>query len=186
MGVKKKRICVYCGSRTGTNPKYEKLAVELGQEMVKKSFDLVYGGGSVGLMGVIARTVMQHQGAVTGVIPSGLFAQEMAKTEITDLHVVSSMHERKALMENLSDSFLAIPGGWGTLDEFFEILTWAQIGIHSKPIGLLNYDGFFNPLLEQTELMVREGFIDPKFKKLIVVGESVDQILRQLQNSMRG
>jgi len=186
VSVKRKRICVYCGSRSGGNPKYEALATELGQKMVSNTFDLVYGGGRVGLMGVVSQAVMKNKGQVFGVIPSGLFGKEVADTQITDLQVVGSMHERKALMETLSDAFLALPGGWGTLDEFFEILTWAQIGIHQKPIGILNFEGFFDPLLEQTELMIREGFVDPKYKSLFVVGQTVDEILSQLQASMRG
>lgn len=186
MSVKRKRICVYCGSRSGVHPKYEALARELAQKMVKNSWDLVYGGGRVGLMGVVSRTVMEEKGQVFGVIPGGLFAKEVADTDITDLQVVGSMHERKALMEQLSDAFLAIPGGWGTLDEFYEILTWAQIGIHKKPIAILNYEGFFDPLLAQTQLMIREGFIDPKNLELFVVGSTVDEVLTKIQSSIRG
>ena len=163
MAVKKKRICVYCGSRSGAHAKYE-------------GFDLVYGGGRVGLMGVVSRTVMSEGGQVFGVIPDGLFGKEVADTDITDLQVVGSMHERKALMEKLSDAFLAIPGGWGTLDEFFEILTWAQIGIHKKPVLLLNIDGFFDPLVAQMDLMVREGFVDPKYLALLQVVNRVEDV----------
>jgi uncharacterized protein (TIGR00730 family) len=176
----RKRICVYCGSRSGTDSKYEKMAVALGTRMVTEQIDLVYGGGRVGLMGVVSRTVMNQGGQVFGVIPDGLFGKEVADTDITDLQVVASMHERKALMEKLSDFFLAIPGGWGTLDEFFEILTWAQIGIHSKPILLLNLDGFFDPLLAQIQLMVREGFVDSKYLSLLQVVTSIDEVFEQL------
>lgn len=186
MAVKRKRICVYCGSRSGTSPAYAALATELGQKLVSGQMDLVYGGGRVGLMGIVSRTVMQEGGQVFGVIPDGLFGKEVADTQITDLQVVSSMHERKALMEKLSDAFVAIPGGWGTLDEFFEILTWAQIGIHSKPIGLLNFNGFFEPLIQQTQKMVQEGFVDPKYLDLLVVGSTVDELLAKIQSAMRG
>lgn len=186
MSVKKKRICVYCGSRSGNSPVYTQVAEELGQKMVHRQLDLVYGGGRVGLMGVVSGSVMDHGGQVFGVIPDGLFGKEVADTRITDLQVVQSMHERKALMEKMSDAFLAIPGGWGTLDEFFEILTWAQIGIHKKPIGLLNFQGFFEPLLQQMEKMVQEGFVDPHCLQLLTVVDSVDEILLRLQSSMRG
>ncbi len=186
MGVKKKRVCVYCGSRSGTHPRYSALAKELGEKLVQSNLDLVYGGGKVGLMGVVSQTVIQNGGQVFGVIPDGLFGKEVADTNITDLQVVGSMHERKALMEKLSDGFLAIPGGWGTLDEFFEILTWAQIGIHQKPMGLLNFNGFFDPMLKQMELMVQEGFVDSQYPRLLTVAESVDQMIEKLQASMRG
>lgn len=186
MTVKRKRICVYCGSRTGNHPKYEALATQLAQKMCERSLDLVYGGGKVGLMGIVSRGVMKGGGEVYGVIPGGLFGKEIADPDITDLQVVGSMHERKALMEKLSDAFIAIPGGWGTLDEFFEILTWAQIGIHKKPIGLLNYDGFFNSLIGQTNRMIDEGFVDPKNLELFVVASTIDELLDKLQSSMRG
>lgn len=181
MTVKRKRICVYCGSRFGANPKYETLANDLGREMVRHGYDLVYGGGRVGLMGAVSGSVMKAGGQVFGVIPEGLFGKEVADSSITDLQVVASMHERKALMEKLSDAFLAIPGGWGTLDEFFEILTWAQIGIHKKPIFLLNLDGFFDPLIAQTDLMVREGFIDAKALSLVQVVPGIDDVFTALR-----
>ncbi|MEZ0392622.1 MAG: TIGR00730 family Rossman fold protein [Pseudobdellovibrionaceae bacterium] len=184
MAVKRKKICVYCGSRLGVHAKYQELAISLGQALVKRNWDLVYGGGRVGLMGVISQTVMQNGGDVIGVIPGGLFGKEVADTQITDLRVVASMHERKALMEQLSDGFIALPGGWGTLDEYFEILTWAQIGIHRKPIGILNFEGFFDPLLQQTEVMIREGFIDPKNLDLLTVDPTVEGLLRKLESRL--
>jgi len=180
--VKRKRICVYCGSRFGNSPKYEKLAVALGEQMVREGWDLVYGGGRVGLMGAVSGTVMKQGGQVFGVIPEGLFGKEVADSSITDLQVVASMHERKALMEKLSDAFLAIPGGWGTMDEFFEILTWAQIGIHKKPIVILNVDGFFDPLLAQMQVMVNEGFVDPKYLPLMRVATSLEQVFEVLRD----
>lgn len=180
--VKKKRICVYCGSRFGASPRYGKLAVELGEEMVARNLDLVYGGGRVGLMGAVSTTVMKQGGQVFGVIPEGLFGKEVADTGITDLQVVGSMHERKALMEKLSDGFLAIPGGWGTMDELFEILTWSQIGIHKKPVVVLNSEGFYDSLLKQIEVMTQEGFLDPKYLPLMRVAHTIDQALDLLIN----
>lgn len=177
MAVKKKRICVYCGSRFGNGPRYQKLAEDLARALVARGLDLVYGGGRVGLMGVVSSTVMASGGQVFGVIPDGLFGKEVADTNLTDLQVVGSMHERKALMENLSDGFLAIPGGWGTLDELFEILTWSQIGIHQKPVAILNAGGFYDPMLKQIELMVQEGFVDPKYLPLLKVGRTIDEVL---------
>jgi hypothetical protein len=161
----------------GNNPSYQRLAIELGEKMVARNFDMVYGGGRVGLMGVVSSTVMKKGGQVFGVIPDGLFGKEVADTSLTDLQVVGSMHERKALMEKLSDAFVAIPGGWGTLDELFEILTWTQIGIHHKPVTLLNANGFFDPLIQQVDVMVREGFVDPKYIPLMKIGKTVDEIL---------
>lgn len=186
MGVKRKRICVYCGSRFGSSPHYKQMAEELGEKLVSRQLDLVYGGGRVGLMGAVSSSVMSKGGQVFGVIPEGLFGKEVADTGITDLQVVGSMHERKALMEKLSDAFLAIPGGWGTLDELFEILTWAQIGIHQKPIGILNHNGFFDPLLMQLEKMIQEGFVSPENKKLLIVAGTMDEVLEKLQSSIRG
>ena len=186
MTVKKKRICVYCGSRTGQNPVYEAMARELGEKLVNSQIDLVYGGGRVGLMGVVSRTVMEKGGEVYGVIPRGLFGQEVADTEITELKVVGSMHERKALMEELSDAFIAIPGGWGTLDEFFEILTWAQIGIHRKPILLLNYHGFFEGLIGQTQHMIQEGFVAPQNLELLTVVATVDEAMDKFKEIFSG
>ncbi len=185
MSVKRKRICVYCGSRSGGSPVYTALAKELATAMVKAEIDLVYGGGRVGLMGVLSQAVMSQGGQVFGVIPDGLFGKEVADTAITDLQVVASMHERKALMEKMSDAFVAIPGGWGTLDEFFEILTWKQIGIHQKPIGLLNHQvnskGFFDPLLQQMELMIQEGFVIPENRQHLVVANKVSELISEMQ-----
>jgi uncharacterized protein (TIGR00730 family) len=184
VSVKRKRICVYCGSRTGGSPHYALLAKDLAEQLVQEKIDLVYGGGRVGLMGVVSQTVMKQGGQVFGVIPEGLFGKEVADSEITDLQVVGSMHERKALMETLSDAFLAIPGGWGTLDEFFEILTWAQIGIHKKPIAILNHQGFFDPLLLQMENMIQEGFVAPENRQLLIVAPTVTAVLSAIQKRL--
>ncbi len=139
-----KRICVFCGSSPGTRPVYTEFAQQLGKAIVSQDMELVYGGGSIGLMGIIADAVLKEKGKVIGVIPHALSSKEFAHTGLTDLRLVSSMHERKAMMVELSDAFIAMPGGFGTFDEFFEILTWAQLGLHAKPIGLLNVEGYFD------------------------------------------
>lgn len=175
------KVCVYCGSKSGQGAQYVRLAHSLAQELVRAQMDLVYGGGDVGLMGEVSREVMRLGGKVYGVIPRGLFAREVASRGITRLYKVKDMHERKAKMEKLADAFLAIPGGYGTMDELFEIITWNQIGIHQKPVVLLNYKGFYNPLLQQLRLMVREGFISSEhLKKLLVIRnlKNLKEVLR--------
>lgn len=180
--MKKCKICVYCGSRSGLSDRFTSEIERLGRGLVSNNLDLVYGGGKVGLMGALASTVMKSGGHVTGIIPDGLFSKEVADQGISDLRVVASMHERKALMEKISDGFVTLPGGWGTLDEFFEILTWAQIGIHRKPIGILNFEGFFNPLLEQIRQMVKQGFVSAESQNLFFVAENVDELLTKMKD----
>ncbi|MHB8596437.1 MAG: LOG family protein [Ktedonobacteraceae bacterium] len=153
------RICVFAGSNPGVRPEYAQAAQELGKELAARNIGLVYGGASVGLMGKLADAALAGGGEVIGVIPQGLFQREIAHKNLTQLHEVKSMHERKALMSDLADGFIALPGGYGTFDELFEISTWAQIGLHSKPIGLLNVADFFAPLLSLIEHASREGFI---------------------------
>lgn len=162
------RICVFCGSQEGKKPGYRQAAEAMGQAMVEEKIDLVYGGGSIGLMGVIADSVLRGGGEVIGVIPEALDKREIKHPKLTEMRVVDTMHTRKAQMAGLSDAFIAMPGGFGTLDEFFEIVTWAQIGIHSKPIGLLNVGGFFAPLLAMVEHAIQEGFIQETFRDLFV------------------
>ena len=152
-------ICVFCGSATGKDPVYAEAARELGRLISENSHSLVYGGGKIGLMGILADSVIQHGGEVIGVIPDFLLKQEVGHSGISKLEVVSSMHVRKKRMADLSHAFLAMPGGWGTLDELAEILTWRQLGIIHQPIGLLNIKGFFDPLLLQMRSMVSEGFL---------------------------
>src|SRR5438477_2940520 len=152
------RICVFSGSNTGKRQEYQQAARDLGQELVARGLGLVYGGASVGLMGVIADTVLASGGEVIGVIPSALTRYEIPHKSLTQLHEVASMHERKALMADLSDGFIALPGGFGTFDELFEIITWAQLGLHNKPIGLLNAAGYFAPLLALVVHASTEGF----------------------------
>lgn len=163
------RICVFCGSQPGRSPRYAHAAAELGKLLAARGITLVYGGASVGTMGVIADATLAAGGEVIGVIPASMVDRELAHQGLTELHVVGSMHERKALMAELSDGFLALPGGAGTMDELFEIWTWAQIGLHSKPIGVVDTDGFYRPLVEMVDHMVIEGFIRPGYRDFISV-----------------
>ena len=163
-----KRICVFSGSNFGKREEYRQAARDLGQELVARGLGLVYGGASVGLMGVVADTVLAGGGEVTGVIPRSLVRREIAHKGLTRLHEVDSMHERKALMVDLADGFIALPGGFGTFDELFEITTWAQLGLHTKPIGLLNAAGYFTPLLNMIAHAAAEGFIPPGYEGFLL------------------
>ena len=171
-----KNLCVFCGSRTGNEPEYGRAARELGGMLASVNTGLVYGGGKIGLMGVLADTVLQNGGKVYGVIPSALRDLEVAHEGLTELIVVASMHERKQRMYDLSDGFLALPGGFGTLDEFCEILTWSQLGYHSKPIGFLNTKGYFNLLLDHFRYSVEQGFVDRSLLERIYVADNVGEI----------
>ncbi len=173
-------ILLFCGSSTGNDPEIVDMARDLGKYLAEHKYRLIYGGGNVGLMGIIANSVMQHGGEVIGIIPEFLMVREVGHVEVTEFHVVKSMHERKALMCDKADLILAIPGGFGTFDELFEMLTWLQLGLHSKPIGLLNYKGFFDLLLKQLDLMVEKGFLRPSNKELITVNESYEALLNTL------
>jgi uncharacterized protein (TIGR00730 family) len=154
-----KRICVFCGSSNGNSEKYLKLAEQVGQVIAKKNLGLVYGGGNVGLMGAVAHAASQKGSEVIGVIPKSLMTREMADFEVGQLHVVENMHERKRMMYDFSDAFLILPGGMGTLDEMFEITTWAQLGLHQKPIYILNEFGFYDHLIQFIQHSNQEGFI---------------------------
>jgi uncharacterized protein (TIGR00730 family) len=175
-----RQLCVFCGSSAGTNPLHREIARQLGQVLAAKKIRLVYGGGGIGLMGALADATLTAGGQVIGIIPSGLATKEVAHQHLTELEVVRTMHERKARMADLADAFLALPGGMGTFDELFEIITWAQLGIHSKPIGLLNIDHYFDPLLDMVEHAVREGFVSPHHRNLIIVAQSVDEWFSRL------
>jgi uncharacterized protein (TIGR00730 family) len=174
------RICVFCGSSRGTRPVYAEIARALGAELARRKLGLVYGGSSVGLMGVLADAVLAAGGEVIGVLPRGLFRREVAHTGLTELREVESMHERKALMAELADAFLALPGGYGTLDELFEIVTWAQIGLHTKPIGLLDAEQFFAPLLAFLRHAAQEGFIVSQHLNLLLRAETPAALLDYL------
>ena len=177
-----RNICVFCGSQSGADPRYRQAAVELGELLAERGHGLVYGGGHIGLMGAIADTVMQAGGTVDGVIPKPLTERELAMETVTRLHVVSSMHERKALMASLSDAFVALPGGFGTLEELFEVVAWAQLGIHRKPIGMLNVGGFYDSLQVFVEHAISEGFIKSKYRGLFVTADNPRALLEALQD----
>jgi hypothetical protein len=152
-------VCVFCGSRPGNRPEYVESATRLGAELARRGLTLVYGGASVGVMGAVADGALGAGGRVVGVLPEFLGSKEIAHPALTELHRVGSMHERKALMEQRSDAFIALPGGFGTLDELFEIVTWAQLGLHRKPMGLLDTRGFFQPLVAMARHLAQEGFV---------------------------
>jgi hypothetical protein len=170
-----RRVCVFCGSSPGARPLYADAARRLAEALAGRRLTLVYGGGNVGLMGILADAVLARGAEVIGVIPESLVAWEVAHTGLSELRVVDSMHTRKALMADLADAFIALPGGLGTLEEFLEIVTWAQLGFHDKPIGLLNTDGYFDPLLKLLEHAVAEQFVRPEHRALVLVaGDAVD------------
>jgi uncharacterized protein (TIGR00730 family) len=181
------RICVFCGSSVGANPKYIFEAKLLGGQMAERHWGLVYGGTSIGLMGATADAVLSRGGQVIGVLPEALQGREIAHRDLTKLHLVGSMHERKALMASLSDAFIALPGGYGTFDEFFEIVTWAQLNIHSKPCVLINTDDYFHFLLRFLDHAVKEEFVRPDNLRLVHVArnsaEALDWIEQQRDNS---
>ena len=174
------RVCVFCGSKVGNNPLYAETARHFSTLLTARGLGVVFGGGHIGLMGVVADTVLQAGGEVIGVIPRSLVDRELAHGGVTVMHVVESMHERKALMADLSDAFVALPGGYGTADELFEILTWAQLGLHAKPIGLLNVAGYFDPLLAWVDRTVAEGFMKESHRRLLRVAESAEALLKIL------
>lgn len=175
-------ICVFCGSRTGDNPIYAEITRQLGQQLVARNLGLVYGGGHIGLMGVLADAVLAAGGEVIGVIPTKLKRAEVAHDGLTKLHTVGTMHERKALMADIADGFLALPGGFGTGDELFEILTWSQLQLHSKPIGMVNVAGYFDPMLAWIEHMIREGFLKEKYRQALLVSADVCEVLDKIQS----
>lgn len=172
-----KSICIFTGSSLGTKPRYLAAAQELGRAIAARGMGVVYGGATIGLMGGVADACLEAGGPVIGVIPRALADLEVAHTGLTELHIVGSMHERKALMAQRSDGFIALPGGLGTLDELFEIWTWAQLGEHQKPVALLNVKGFFDPLLTYLDSVVEEGFIKPEHRKMLIVAGTADETL---------
>jgi uncharacterized protein (TIGR00730 family) len=171
------RICVYIGTNKGAHQEYQQAARDLAQEMVRRGIGLVYGGGRLGLMGVIADAIMEAGGEVIGVIPGALVPTEVANENLTQLIEVGSMHERKAIMADLADGFIAMPGGFGTLDELFEIVTWAQLGIHHKPVGLLNVLGFYDPLLAMVQHLVKEGFVSARHAGILLHKDNPVELL---------
>ena len=176
-----KRICVFCGSSPGARKLYTEAAVAMGRALVDRGLGLVYGGGSVGLMGIIARTVADAGGDVIGVIPRFLLEQEVGYSELADLRVTATMHERKALMSDLSDGFVAMPGGLGTLEELFEVLTWAQLGMHRKPCGLLNTEGYFDGVLRFLDHTVEERFVGGAHRGMVLQDTRPEGLLTQFE-----
>jgi uncharacterized protein (TIGR00730 family) len=171
------RVCVFCGSSPGRSPAYLDAARATGRALARRGIGLVYGGGSVGLMGAAADAALAAGGEVIGVIPRGLQLRELAHAGLTTLHVVGSMHERKAKMAELAHGFVALPGGMGTLEELAEILTWAQLGLHARPCGLLDVAGYYDPLVAFLDRAVAEGFVRPEHRRLLVVAEDPDALL---------
>ena len=172
-----KRICVFCGASPGSSPRYLEAARKMGETLARRGLGLVYGGGSVGLMGAVADATLAAGGEVIGVIPRALQLRELAHARLTKLHVVASMHERKAKMADLSDGFVALPGGMGTLEEMAEILTWAQLGLHDRPSGLLDVDGYYAPLIGFFDQAVASGFLRPEHRALLLVESDPDALL---------
>ena len=175
-----KRIAVYCGSSKGARAEYAAAAHELGALLAREKIELVYGGGMIGLMGIVADAVMKHGGHVIGVIPEKLVIKEVVHEKLPDLRVVKDMHARKALMAELVDGFIALPGGYGTFEEFFEVLAWSQLGWHPKPFGLLNVAGFYRPLLEFLDHTRDEGFIRPEHRELVIDDDNAENLLRRI------
>jgi len=179
-----KSLCVFCGSRAGTNPSYAECARQLGIALARRRIALVYGAGHIGLMGILADAVLAEGGEAVGVIPQALVDRELAHQNLTKLHIVAGMHERKALMAALADAFLALPGAYGTADETFEMLTWNQLKIHSKTVGLLNIAGFFDPLLAWIDRCVADDLLKPRYRAFLVVDDDVDRIVEKLIGSL--
>ncbi|XP_076918521.1 putative cytokinin riboside 5'-monophosphate phosphoribohydrolase LOGL10 [Bidens hawaiensis] len=178
---KLKRVCVFCGSRPGFRTSFTEAALELGQELVKRKIDLVYGGGSVGLMGLISKTVFSGGCHVLGVMPKALFFHEVSGETIGEIKVVADMHQRKSIMAENADAFIALPGGYGTMEELLEIITWSQLGIHDKPVGLLNVDGYYNSLLALFDKGVDEGFIKVSERKIMVSAITVQDLITKIE-----
>jgi uncharacterized protein (TIGR00730 family) len=176
-----KRLCVYCGSRPGSQPAYTEAAKNLARALVNRKIEVVYGGASVGTMGVLADTVLAEGGHVIGIIPQAVLGREVVHRGLSDLRVVTSMHERKALMAELSDGFIALPGGLGTLDEVFEILTWGQLGLHQKPCGLLNIRDYYRGLVDFLDHAVSESFITEVHRAMLLMEEEPERLLDQFE-----
>jgi uncharacterized protein (TIGR00730 family) len=179
-----RRICVFCGSSSGTRPAYSQAAQTVGRLLGRRGIELVYGGGHVGLMGIVADACLNQGGRVIGVIPQALADKEVAHAGLTELRIVGSMHERKFVMAQLSDAFLALPGGYGTWEEFFEVLTWSQLGIHSKPCAILNVDGYYDPLLQMADKAWSDGFLRDAHRNLLLADVDPEHLLDRLSNTV--
>lgn len=177
-----KRVTVFCGSSFGTEEIYKEQATLLGKTLAEQNIELVYGGANVGLMGAVADGVLNEGGKAIGVLPDFLRSKEIAHLGLTELILVESMHERKTKMSDLCDGVIALPGGFGTLEELFEMLTWAQLGLHKKPIAILNINGFYDSLIEFTKVMVEKGLLKEVNQQMLLVSDSIDDLLRQMKN----
>lgn len=176
-----KSILVYCGANAGKSPIYKETAENLGKLLAERHIRLIYGGGSVGLMGVVADAVLANGGQVTGIIPHFIDAFEVGHKSLPEMIKVDTMHQRKALMEQMTDGIITLPGGYGSMDELFEILSWAQLGLHQKPVGLLNVNGFYDHLISQLDVMVKEGFLKQENRELLLVADSAEVLLRKME-----
>lgn len=177
-----KSITVFCGSSFGTDKIYEEQAFLLGQSLAKQDIQLIYGGSETGLMGTIANGALSENGKVTGVLPQFLKSKEIAHKNLTELILVETMHERKTKMNDLCDGVIVLPGGYGTLEEFFEMITWAQLGLHKKPIAILNIDGFYNDLISLVENMVNKGFLKAVNRDMLLISDNTDDLLEKMRN----
>ncbi len=175
-----KRIAVYCGSATPADPIYVETAAMVGRTLARRGIGIVYGGGRLGLMGAVADAALAEGGEVIGVIPTALIAAEVAHRGCTQLHEVANMHERKALFTDLADGFITLPGGVGTMDELWEAISWAQLGYHQKPVGLLNVEGFYDGLIAFNQTMIETGFIRPAHAGILIAGDSLDPLLERM------
>jgi uncharacterized protein (TIGR00730 family) len=176
-----KSVCVFCGSSTGNDPLYTDAARRMGEAIVRRDLTLVYGGGRIGLMGEIARSVLKNGGRAIGVIPEALLRKELAYDDLTELHVVRTMHERKQMMADLADGFVAMPGGYGTFEEFCEVLTWSQLGIHHKPCALFNVNGYYDGMLALFDHAVAEGFVRPLHRSMVLAAAEPDVLLNAME-----
>ncbi|PON46632.1 Cytokinin riboside 5'-monophosphate phosphoribohydrolase [Trema orientale] len=176
-----KRICVFCGSRVGYKSAFSDAALELGKQLVERKIDLVYGGGSIGLMGLVSRTVFNGGCHVLGVIPTALLPHEISGDTVGEVKAVADMHQRKAEMAKHADAFIALPGGYGTMEELLEMITWSQLGIHDKPVGLLNVDGYYNSLLALFDKGVDEGFIDHSARHIVVIANTAEELINKME-----
>jgi uncharacterized protein (TIGR00730 family) len=177
-----KSVCVYCGSNVGTLPAYRETAQSLGRLLASEELKLIYGGGHIGLMGALADALLDAGGSVVGIIPRTLADRELAHQGLTELRIVGSMHERKLMMAELSDGFIALPGGFGTFEEFCEILTWAQLGMHAKPCGLLNVEGYYDPLLSLFDRAVADGFVRQKHREIVLTATEPQALLQAMRS----
>lgn len=175
-----KSICVFCASSLGNDPVYAETAFELGEILAENGIELIYGGAQVGLMGKVAEGSLSHNGKVTGIIPGFLKTKEIVHANLTELITVKTMHERKALMHDKSDAFIALPGGFGTLEELFEILTWAQLSLHKKPVGILNVNGYYDPLIQLVEKMIDEELLRNEYKRMLLISDSIEDLISQI------